>query len=292
MIMNDFDPVVQDKPGDPKFPASMSPVLFESGGSKLFGTMFIASGEGSHPVILLLHGFPGNEVNFDLAHFLRRQGFCVLVFHYRGCWGSEGNYSWKNITEDVEAAVNFLKSDFVTEKFRVDKNKIILAGHSMGGFAALYNSIFHDEIKNVISLAGFNSGAFGEILAVNKMIYDYSVQTIQPAIEFVKSISAEKLMDEYIEHKDEWNFLNYIEKLSRKNLLLIGAKYDMIAPLDIHHNPLVEKISAYSKNENSKNNITKGMVESHILESGHSFSDKRIELAKIISKWLTKINFE
>ncbi len=290
--MNDFDPVVQDKPGDPKFPASMSPVLFESGGSKLFGTMFIASGEGPHPVILLLHGFPGNEVNFDLAHILRRQGFCVLVFHYRGCWGSGGNYSWKNLTEDVEVAVNFLKEDFTSEKFRIDKNKIVLAGHSMGGFAALYNSLFHDEIKNVFSIAGFNSGAFGEILAVNKMIYDYSVQTIQPAIEFVRNTTAEKLMDEYIEHKNEWNFLNHIEKLSRKNLLLIGAKYDMIAPLDIHHIPLVEKLSAFANNEILKTSMQAKIVESHILESGHSFSDKRIELAKIISNWLTKINFE
>ena len=290
--MNDFDPVVQDKPGDPKFPASMSPVLFESGGSKLFGTMFIASGEGPHPVILLLHGFPGNEVNFDLAHILRRQGFCVLVFHYRGCWGSGGNYSWKNLTEDVEVAVNFLKEDFTSEKFRIDKNKIVLAGHSMGGFAALYNSLFHDEIKNVFSIAGFNSGAFGEILAVNKMIYDYSVQTIQPAIEFVRNTTAEKLMDEYIEHKNEWNFLNHIEKLSLKNLLLIGAKYDMIAPLDIHHIPLVEKLSAFANNEILKTSMQAKIVESHILESGHSFSDKRIELAKIISNWLTKINFE
>jgi predicted alpha/beta-fold hydrolase len=92
-FMENFNPVTQDIPSDPQNPASMAPVIFESDGSKILGTMFIASGAELHPVIVLLHGFPGNEVNYDLAHAFKRQGFNVLVFHYRGCWGSEGNYS-------------------------------------------------------------------------------------------------------------------------------------------------------------------------------------------------------
>ena len=39
--------------------------------------------------VLLLHGFPGNEKNLDLAQDLRADGFNVLFFHYRGAWGSE-----------------------------------------------------------------------------------------------------------------------------------------------------------------------------------------------------------
>lgn len=279
--MENYDPVTQDLPNDPQFPASMSSVIFKSGGSKLFGTMFIASGEGPHPVVLLLHGFPGNEVNFDLAHVLRRQGFCVFVFHYRGSWGSEGDYSWKNLIEDTEAAINFLKCDYVKKNYRADGTKINLIGHSMGGFAALYNSVFHDEIKNIVSIAGFNCGAFGEILAVNKMIYEYSVQTIEPVIPFVRNTNAEKLMDEYVANKKDWNLLNHTEKLSQKNLLVFGAKHDTIAPLDIHHKPFVEKW----KMENGK-----GSMEDYVLDTGHSFSDKRIELAKIISNWFLKIN--
>ncbi len=287
--MENFNPATHDMPSDPQNPASMAPVIFESGGSKILGTMFIASGAEPHPIIILLHGFPGNEVNYDLAHVFRRQGFNVLVFHYRGCWGSEGNYSWQNLIEDTSEAINFIKSDYACEKFRIDKSNIILIGHSMGGFAALYNSILHDKIKNVVSIAGFNSGAFGEILAVNKMIYDYSVQTIQPAVPFVKTESAEKLMDEYVVHKTEWNLLNHIGKLSQKNILMIASKYDTIAPIDIHHKPLVDKLRSEIEKEKSKMEKVKWKTEEHILETGHSFSDKRIELAKIISKWLYNI---
>jgi len=273
-----FDPVTQDQPNDPNYPASMHPVMFESGGCKILGTMFNASGEGAHPVIILLHGFPGNEVNYDLAHTLRRQGFNILVFHYSGCWGSEGDYSWKNLAEDTQAAINFIKSDKTAKNFRIDRERIILAGHSMGGFAALYCSIFHDEIKNVISMAGFNSGGFGEILAGNKMIYEYSVQTIEYSSKFVKNTSAQKLLNELIENKNEWNLLKFIDKLKEKNLLIIASKYDNTAPAEIHHIPLVNAL----KQNNAKN------LEDHILETGHSFSDKRIELARIISKWLER----
>lgn len=279
--MQTFDPVTQDLPNDPNYPASMAPVMFESSGCKLFGTMFIASGEEKHPIIILLHGFPGNEVNYDLAHVFRRQGFNVLVFHYRGCWGSEGNYSWKFLVEDTEAAINFVKSDYACETYRIDRNRILLIGHSMGGFSALYNSIFHDEIRNVASIAGFNSGGFGEILAGNKMIYDYSVQTIEIASTFVKNASAQFLINELIENKKEWNLLNYIDKLCGKNLLLIASKHDNIAPADIHHIPLVNIL----KKSGAEN------LEDYILDTGHSFSDKRIELARIISNWINNIKF-
>ncbi|NMB82452.1 MAG: alpha/beta hydrolase, partial [Ignavibacteria bacterium] len=121
-----FDPATQDAPNDPKYPASMQPVSFTSNGCKLFGTFFFASGVGLHPTILLLHGFPGNEVNFDIAHAVRRMGFNVMVFHYRGCWGSEGEYLWTNLVEDVEEAIQFLKSEMAKEKYKVDSSKIIL----------------------------------------------------------------------------------------------------------------------------------------------------------------------
>lgn len=279
--MQTFDPITEDQPHDADFPASMAPVVFVNHDCRLFGTMFIAGGEGLHPLIILLHGSPGNETSFDLAHVFRRQGFNVFVFHYRGCWGSEGDYSWSNIVEDTSAAIDFMKSETVRTKFRVDGSKIILIGHSMGGFAALYNSLHRDDIKNVGTMSVFNSGSFGEILEINKEIFDYSIQTIEPTIPFLKNASALKLLNECIANKVEWNLLNHLDQLLQKNILMIGAKYDMTAPLELHHNPLVGALKLL-KAEN---------VDDHILETGHSFSDKRIELAKIISDWLNKIKW-
>ena len=37
-------------------------------------------GLGPHPVVIMLHGFPGNEKNLDLAQSIRRAGWdCGLL---------------------------------------------------------------------------------------------------------------------------------------------------------------------------------------------------------------------
>lgn len=277
--MIDFDPVTQDDKYDPTYQSSMMPAMFESFGCKIMGTMFLAAGEGPHPVIILLHGFPGNEANYDLAQVFRRQGFNVFVFHYRGSWGSEGNYFWKYLVEDVSSAISFVKSHYAQNKFRLDPEKIILIGHSMGGFAALFNAIKNDKINFAVSIAGFNAGKFGELIESSEMIYNYSRLHMQPAMDFVKCSSADILLNELITNKKDWNLINYLDKLVGKNLLIIGAKFDTTAPLDIHHRPLVAAL----KQAESKN------VKEIIIETEHSFSDKRIALARIISDWLKEI---
>ncbi|KAF0151365.1 MAG: lipoprotein [Ignavibacteria bacterium] len=274
-----FDPVTEDDSNSSgKFPASMAPLYFVSSASKVYGTFFSAAGEGLHPTVLLLGGFPGNEVNFDIAHMLRRKGYNVFTFYPRGCWGSEGNYSWQNLVDDGAAAIKFLQSNFIKGKFNVDAENISLVGHSMGGFSALYNAIHFDEIINVCGIAPFNAGLFGQVLANNEQIKHYSIQQMQPAMEFVKNDSAEILLNELIANMKEWNLLYHLENLAKKNILVVSAKFDSIAPVELHHLPLEAKLK--SANPNS---------EFVILETGHSFSDKRIQLMKIISDWFTKI---
>jgi len=46
---------------------------------------------------------PGFEQNGDLGQTLRRSGWNVLIFHYRGAWGSGGTFSFANCLEDVQA---------------------------------------------------------------------------------------------------------------------------------------------------------------------------------------------
>ena len=66
-------------------------VVITSAGSKLLGALYCAAGAGPHPTALVLHGIPGLEKNTDIAYALRDAGWNALVFHYRGCWGSEGD---------------------------------------------------------------------------------------------------------------------------------------------------------------------------------------------------------
>ena len=63
---------------------------------KLLVTIYRTGGEGPHPVVLLSHGFPGVEKNFDLAQALRRIGFHVVAYHYSGSWNSDGDYAFSH----------------------------------------------------------------------------------------------------------------------------------------------------------------------------------------------------
>jgi alpha/beta superfamily hydrolase len=80
---------------------------------------------------LLLHGLPGHEKNLDLAVELRQVGVHVLYLHYRGAWGSEGDYSLAHLVPD--AAAGF---DWLAGRPQVDPSRVALIGFSLGGWVA------------------------------------------------------------------------------------------------------------------------------------------------------------
>src|SRR5450631_576955 len=128
--------VISDPAPDSVYPPHSAQVLVPSQGSGMNALFYLAGGAGLHPTFVLLHGFPGNEQNLDLAQAIRRAGWNVLTFHYRGAWGSPGVFSLAHVLEDADAAVSFVRRADTAEKFGIDARRIVLGGHSMGGFAA------------------------------------------------------------------------------------------------------------------------------------------------------------
>ncbi len=118
------------------FPASLETFQLPSHGALLNALVYVAAGAGPHPTIVLLHGFPGNEKNLDLAQTLRRNGYDVLFFNYRGSWGSPGAFSFTHAFEDAQAAVDYMRDAGNAKLLRADPKEIFLVGHSMGGMIA------------------------------------------------------------------------------------------------------------------------------------------------------------
>jgi uncharacterized protein len=113
---------------------------------------YLAGGAGPHPTMVLLHGFPGNEQNLDLAQAIRRAGWNVLTLHYRGAWGSPGIFSIAHVLEDGDAAVSFVRRPDIAEKCGIDTQRIVLAGHSMGGFASAAHARADERLLGVVSV--------------------------------------------------------------------------------------------------------------------------------------------
>ncbi|MGI4730584.1 MAG: alpha/beta hydrolase family protein [Janthinobacterium lividum] len=125
--------LVADPPVDAAHSAGLVAFVLPSHGSGMDAVMYTAAGAGPHPTLLLLHGFPGNEQNLDLAQAARRSGWNVLTFHYRGSWGSEGAFSFGRAAEDAVAALAWLRRPDTIARFAIDPARIAVAGHSMGG---------------------------------------------------------------------------------------------------------------------------------------------------------------
>src|SRR5690349_7293860 len=132
--------VTQDPPADTAHPASMVEWSIPSHSVNMNAALYLASGAGPHPLAIILHGFPGYERNQDLAQSIRRAGWHVLIFHYRGSWGSDGNFSFANAMDDTDAAVAYVRSPAVVANYSIDPKRIVLIGHSMGGFMAAYGA--------------------------------------------------------------------------------------------------------------------------------------------------------
>jgi len=130
------DPVSTDPPPDIAARAGLEEMRIDSHGAALYGVYYRASGAGAHGTVVLLHGFPGFEQNQDLAQVLRRAGWNTLIFHYRGVWGSQGEYSFSHCVEDVQAVLAYLRTPAVAARLAVDPQRLVLIGHSVGGWLA------------------------------------------------------------------------------------------------------------------------------------------------------------
>lgn len=273
-----FDPISQDPPKDKKFPPTMVGLEIESHGALLNGVLYIASGENPHPTMLLLHGFPGHERNTDLAHIFRRAGWNAVVFHYRGAWGSSGVYRFSHILEDIQVVLDYFRNSTIAAQYRIDPAKVIVVGHSLGGWAALMTAA-QGHVDAAASLAGLNLGIWGNQLLENPELARPAFRDalLGEGIAPLSGINIDSEIDDMLANRDTWNALQHLEVLRKVNLLLVGAKRDAVVPVFDHHFPLVEALQDSDS------------VQSVLLDTDHSFSDARIALAQTILDWLKTI---
>jgi len=272
-----FDPVTADPPADTEHPATTSEVQFESDGARMFGVIYEAAGAGPHPTAIVLHGFPGNERNLDLAQAIRRAGWNAVFFHYRGAWGSDGAFSFDHVLADVAAVVQAVgAADFATQH-RVDTARIALVGHSMGGFAALLSASELASVDCAASLAGANLGLWSEVIASPE-----GAQQVARVLDGwsgpLRGTSGNELVEEVRANAERFDLRRHAKELATKPILLVAASRDDLAVPALHHDPLAAAIAAQPG----------ARLETAVLDSDHAFADRRIELAHHVVGWLTR----
>jgi dipeptidyl aminopeptidase/acylaminoacyl peptidase len=258
---------------DSAFPPTMGELSFESGGSKLNGLTYVANGPGPHPTVIILHGYPGNERNLDLAQAIRRAGMNVLYFDYRGTWGSGGEFSIAHALEDVANAVERARSEEWAAAYRADSSRVALVGHSLGGFLAAMATAEDDCIACFAFLAGADLGWMGlqarkdaSTLAGWESFFGQQMDASGGPIHG----DAQCVASELVNRAEEWSVPSRAVDLADRPLLLIAGGRDEVTPKIDHH----DRIIAALREAGAKR------LTEVVFYDDHLFSAHRMELAK------------
>ena len=258
---------IADPPRDAKFPAHNQQLLIPSHGVGMNALLFEASGKGPHRTVILTHGLPGNERNLDLAQAIRRAGWDVLTFTYRGAWGSPGDFSIGNAMEDTRAALDFARSP-EGAKYGIDGRHIVLAGHSMGGATAAMTAAGAEGLDGLILIDAWNIAGGTSKGAVSR---DEMIQAFDDFGNSLHGASPESVADEVIARRSEWDLRTAASRLTSFPILTVTAKYG-------------------GAEENRATTAALRKANAHVtaieMDTDHPFSDHRIALASTVIRWL------
>ncbi len=262
--------IYTDPTPDKAHPAAMEVVHIPSGGVRINGVVYVAAGAGPHPTVVLCHGLPGLEKNLDLAQAMRRAGWTVITFNYRGSWGSPGNYRFAQNLEDADAVLAFARDPANAAKLRIDPKRLVIIGHSMGGWVSALTAA-HD--KALLGAAMISAGNMGLIGGLPR---DQAVTVLgDNGMEALAGTTPEIMADEIIANKDRFDFVKAAPELMQTDLFVLTSDDGLAGMSD----GLTKAITAGGGTK----------LKTLHVATDHSWSDARIRLESEILNWLATL---
>ena len=258
-----------DPPRDSAHPARMEVLHIPSGGVKINGVAYLASGAGLHPTFVLFHGLPGNEKNLDIAQAVRRDGWNAITVNYRGSWGSPGEFRFANNLEDADAVLAFLRDPANARSLGIDTRRMVIAGHSMGGWVTALTAAHDRGILGAILISMADMSKLGMATRAQATAF------MADDMESLAGVTAESMADELLANAAKWRVADRVPELGRVPMLVITSN-DGLAP---QSEALVKGVRA---------NGNRRVTTIHY-PTDHSYSDKRIALESSIVEWLDRL---
>ena len=260
-------------------PAATKQMVLPSHGVMLYGIFYLAADAGPHPTAIIFHGFPGYEQNLDIAQYLRAHGWNVLAMHYRGSWGVKGDFSFEHSAEDADAQVRFVLDPANAQKYGIDTHRVIVIGHSMGGFMAASAIAHNKAVAGAVLISAWNIGADYE----SRLHGASSVSTIQDEAKDLASdnnllplsgTSGQALAREIYYHHAALDMNNLAPAIAPRPAFVVSAN-EGLAPVDHAFAEALRKAGDTR------------VTERH-WDTDHSYSGERAELSSAILEWAQK----
>jgi pimeloyl-ACP methyl ester carboxylesterase len=258
--------IFTDPPVDAAHPAKMTVLHIPSHGVLINGLVYQAAGAGTHPTLVICHGLPGNEKNLDLAQAVRRAGWNAVTFNYRGSWGSPGVYRFAQNLEDADAVLAYLRNAANASRLGIDTQRIVMAGHSMGGWVVAHTAAHDHALIGAILISAGDMGHLGEEPS------EKLVAEMADSMEGLSGVTAQSMADEDRANAKAFRMENDVAGITQVPLLVLTAD-DGLAP---DSDAFVHAIEAKGGHK----------VTAIHVATDHSWSDHRIALESTIITWL------
>ena len=258
-----------DPPRDSAHPARMEVLHIPSDGVKINGVAYVASGAGLHPTFVFFHGLPGNEKNLDLAQAVRRAGWNAITVNYRGSWGSPGQFRFGGNLEDAVAVLAFLRDPLNARNLGIDTTRLVIAGHSMGGWVTTLTAAKDHGLAGAILISAADMGRLSEMKRTD------AVPFMADNMESLAGVTAESMADEILANGAKWRFMGAVPGLAHVPLLVMSSDDGLARGTD----SLVMAVRAVGNRR----------VTTVHKATDHSWSDKRIALESAVVLWLGRL---
>lgn len=203
------------------------------------------------PLIIFIHGFKGFKDwgHFNLlADYFAEKGFafCKFNFSHNGTTPNHptdfvdldafGRNTYSKEMEDIHTMIDYFCSlEGEIHQGEIDKDRLILMGHSRGGGIAVIKAKEDHRVKALVTLAGISdlsNGWQAEALAQWKkdgVRYIYNARTQQDMPLYYS------LAEDFLTYKDRFDVESVAKQLSKPTLIVHGTQ-DMTLPVSMAHN--------------------------------------------------------
>ncbi len=258
--------VYTDPVHDAANPARMEVLHIPSGDLEINGVAYVAAGKGPHPTVVICHGWPGNEKNLDLAQAVRRAGWNAITFNYRGAWGSPGAFRFAQNPQDARAVLAFLRDPANAARLGVDPAKLVIMGHSMGGWVT---TLVAGDDERLLGAGLISAANMGVMRGLDR---EGILNLARENSEALAGTSPERMAEELDTNRAAFDFLGAAPGLARKPLLVLSSEDGLAPQTDA-------LVAAVRQSGGTR-------VTTYHAATDHSWSDRRIDLAAQVIRWL------